>query len=461
MEAKPPRPEQFEGKRVLVVGIGNTACEVSLSLTSTASKVYQSYRRGRIIVSRYFDDGVPTDSTVPWPGLWFQDMLNHRFSWLARPRSDRLMKKTMVDAAARMNPEDPNPRVRRKRAKERIKGDWRLVPCASTAYAHPVVQERFIPALFSGQITPARGFKAFSGANEVLLDDGSSIEVDAVVFCTGYALEYDIMPELEMDGTCGLPLTTAGETRAGAGERRKTAPDGERKETPARDGKPREPRLPRLYHMIFPPRWASSVAVLSWMSPLETYWCVCELASMAVAQAWAAETAKGQGLARPVHGHPSPALLPSEAKMNEQVDRYHSWWRRGRHKEPSMHHGLVRSYSLYRFLHTMAGTGMFDNIDHPLALRGWRLRRNDRELYTLLSKGPANSCSWRVFDTNPQGIPGCGRRAWPGARQAMQDAVRLTRPLPRDPLTVQYDEYERYKRDIKDEKLRRRVMLNG
>ncbi|EQL02969.1 Flavin monooxygenase-like protein [Ophiocordyceps sinensis CO18] len=386
------RPEQFEGKRVLVVGIGNTACEVSLSLTSTASKVYQSYRRGRIVVSRYFDDGVPTDSTVPWPGLWFQDMLNHRFSWLARPRSDRLMKKTMVDAAARMNPEDQNPRVRRKRAKERIKGDWRLVPCASTAYAHPVVQERFIPALFSGQITPARGFKAFSGANEVLLDDGSSIEVDAVVFCTGYALEKDII------------------------------------------------------YSYYPPRWASSVAVLSWMSPLETYWCVCELASMAVAQAWAAETAKGQGLARPVHGHPSPALLPSEAKMNEQVDRYHSWWRRGRHKEPSMHHGLVRSYSLYRFLHTMAGTGMFDNIDHPLALRGWRLRRNDRELYTLLSKGPANSCSWRVFDTNPQAIPGCGRRAWPGARQAMQDA---------------YDEYERYKRDIKDEKLRRRVMLNG
>ncbi|KAM4054539.1 flavin-binding monooxygenase-like domain-containing protein [Hirsutella rhossiliensis] len=369
------RPEQFAGKRVLVVGIGNTACEVSLSLTSHASKVYQSYRRGRIIVSRYFDN----------------DLLDYKLPWLAHPLGDRAMKKSMIHVAARRNPQDLDPkgldysaRDRRKLAAEKIKGDWRLVPCASMAHVHPVVQERFIPALLSGQIAPARGFKAFTGAHEVLLDDGSTVEVDAVIFCTGYALEFDIMPELEMDGT--------------------------------------EPHLPRLYHMIFPPRWASSVAVLSWMSPLETYWCVCDLASMAVAQAWSAETAKEKGLAQ-IDGYRRPALLPSEAKMNAEVDRYHTWWRRD-----------------------MAGTGMFDNIDHVLTLRGWRLKRKDRELHMLLSQGPANSYAWRIFDTNPKGIPGCGRKAWPGARQAVQDA---------------YDDYQKYKRDIEDEKLRRQVMFGG
>lgn len=416
-KSNPARPEHFAGQRVLVVGIGNTACDVALSLSSHASKVYQAYRHGRIIVSRYSEDGVPCDSKVPWPGLRLQDMLDHKLPWLARSITDRAMKKVMVDVAARRTTQDQDlkelrhsARDRRRLAAESIKGDWRLVPCASVAHVHPVEQERFIPALQSGQITPTRGFKAFTGAHAVLLDDGSSVEVDAVVFCTGYRLEFDMIPELEMNGTCGLPLTTVGETQAGSGVRR-------------------EPHLPRLYQMIFPPRWASSLALLSWMSPLETYWCVCELASMAVAQAWAAETVKEQGLAQSVDGHRRPALLPPEAEMNAEVDRYHAWWRKEWHKEPSMHPGMVRSHSFYRFLHSMAGTGMFDKIDHPLTLRGWRLKRTDRELYMLLSKGPASSYAWRIFDTNPKRIAGCGRKAWPGARQALQEAVGVTFPL--------------------------------
>ena len=44
---------------------------------------------------------------------------------------------------------------------------------------------------------------------------------------------------------------------------------------------PRSPTSRDCTTMNFPPRWASSVAVLSWISALETAWCVCELASEA------------------------------------------------------------------------------------------------------------------------------------------------------------------------------------
>ncbi|PHH84202.1 hypothetical protein CDD83_2324 [Cordyceps sp. RAO-2017] len=44
-------PAPLAGKRVLVVGIGNTACDVSLSLAGHAAALYQSYRRGRLMVT--------------------------------------------------------------------------------------------------------------------------------------------------------------------------------------------------------------------------------------------------------------------------------------------------------------------------------------------------------------------------------------------------------------------------
>ena len=373
------------------------------------------------MVSRYFDDGVPTDCTVPWPGLRFQDLLDYKFPWLAGPLLDRFIRRQMIHDAARMVsgkvPEELglSERGRRKRAEEKIRRDWRLMPCASMVHVHPIVQEHFIPALYSGAVTPVRGFKAFVGADKALLDDGSSVEVDAVVFCTGYTLDFGISPELEMDGTCGLPLVTTAKAKAGAR---------------------REPHLPRLHHMIFPPRWASSVAFMSWMSPPGTAWCVRELASMAVAQAWAAETARELGLSQPPDGYRKPALLPSEAEMNAEVDKYHAWWRREWEKELSVHSASVRSHTFYRFLHDMAGTGMYDNLDHALTLRGWRLQWKDRRLHRWLSKGPANSYAWRMFETNPKGIPGCGRRTWPGARQAVEDAVSLSPPFHRAVLTV-------------------------
>jgi dimethylaniline monooxygenase (N-oxide forming) len=252
------------------------------------------------------------------------------------------------------------------------------------------------------------GFKAFTGARTVLLNDGSSVDVDAVIFCTGYALDFGILPELEMDGACGLPLVTAGEIGSAT-----------------QTGSRREPHIPRLYHMVFPPKRASSIAVLSWMSALETAWTLCDLVSMAVAQIWAAETARELGLSQPADSYRKPAILPSKAEMDAEVDSYHVWWRKQWRKEPSMHPGYVRSHTFLRFLHEMAGTAMYDNVDHALTFRRWRLLWKDRQLYTWLVKGPANSYSWRIFDTNPLGIPGCGRRSWPDARKAVEDAVSL------------------------------------
>ncbi|KAI1134834.1 FAD/NAD(P)-binding domain-containing protein [Hypoxylon sp. FL0543] len=412
-------PEPFLNQKILVVGIGNTACEVSLSLRKHAAKLYQSYRRGKIIVSRYYDDGTPMDIHFPWPVMRLKYFLDDKIPWLMAPVADGMMIRKMISDAARFEPASPDVSrsERLKRAERRIREEWRLLPGPSMAHVHPTVQEDIFPALHAGDIIPVRGFKDFVGDHQVLLDDDTIVEVDAVIFCTGYEIDFSIMPELEMDGAAGLPLTRAGDEASNRAT-------GQVEILENQEHKSR-PHIPRLFQMIFPPRWASSVAFLSWMAPQENVWCVCELASMAVAQIWAAETTKSQDQRQGPDGYRLPAVLPYLGEMNAQVDAYHNWWRGEWEKDNSMRSGYVLGYSFYRFLHDAAGTGLYDNLDHIFTGRGWRLWWKDGELWTWLAKGPMNSYSWRLFETNPRGVPGCGRKTWVGARKALQEAYEI------------------------------------
>ena len=405
-------PEPFEGKRVLVVGIGNTACETSLGLSKIA-KVYQSYRRGRIILSR-FRHWIAFDTLFTWPDLRLKYLLDHTMPWIMSPLGDKFMINAMVEAGAESEPAEPgvSHAEKLKRTERRMRQDWHLLPCASMSITNPVVQEDFIPALRRKDIIPVRGFRDFVGEKEVELADGHVLEVDAVIFCTGYTLDFGIVPELEMDGACGLPTHTAAEVleeEAGSG--------GQRSKTN------QNPKLPRLFQMIFPPRRASSMAILSWMVPQESRWCVYELASMAIAQIWAAETAKSSGSGNLTESYRAPAILPSLEDMNAHVDEYHAWFRRKWEKDNSVSEGFIRGHTFYRFLHGAAGTGLYEKLDHVLSGCGWRLWWEDHTLWAYLAKGPLNSYSWRLFETNPDGVPGCGRKAWPGARKALQESV--------------------------------------
>lgn len=45
------RPEQWVGKKVLIIGFGNTAADISGVLVGKAEKIYISHRSGAIVVS--------------------------------------------------------------------------------------------------------------------------------------------------------------------------------------------------------------------------------------------------------------------------------------------------------------------------------------------------------------------------------------------------------------------------
>ncbi|KAK7947131.1 dimethylaniline monooxygenase 2 [Apiospora aurea] len=438
-------PGQFVGKRVLVVGMGNTGSDIATALcnsrsnghtsTTATTKVYHSYRRGRLMISRYEADGTPLDTKLSWPTMCLKYLLDAWLPRLVAPLIDAAMLSKMACDAARTEPPtgpDETPARRRKRVEHKVRHEWRLADFPSMSRRHPAVNEHWFPAVQTGTITPVRGLKGFVGGNEVLLDDGTVLEVDAVIVCTGYQyFDFNIMPGLEMDGANGPPLNTSG---ALAEEKRTREEErGEEQEEEEEE----LPHLPRLYHLIFPPQWADSIAFLSCFAPQEAVWNVCELASMAVAQIWAAETVKKDFLsspkeAAPPPGYRFPATLPAMPEMNAQIDAYHAWWRGQWAQDHSTLPGFVQGNPFNRFLHAAAGTGLYEHVDHLFALRNWRLWWEDRELYTWLARGPINPCSYRLFVTNPQGAPGCGRRAWGGARGVLKNLYEDVEGLRRD-----------------------------
>ncbi|KAF5236518.1 hypothetical protein FAUST_6503 [Fusarium austroamericanum] len=325
------KKNDLEAKRVMVVGIGNTGCDIAMSLCKHASKTYLAYRRGRFVVSRYENSGVPTDSQIPWPVLRLKYLVDYYLPTLSKWATDKFMTNKMINDSAKHEPDDGkiSRRQRLRIAEKRIRGEWRLVPCPSMAHRNPAAQEDIFPAFHNKDIIPMQGFVDFAGEDTVLLADGTTVEVDVVIFATGYRHDFSIMPELEMNGAAGMGLQIAKTT--------------EKEQTP--EDKEQGPSLPRLYQMIFPPKRATSIAFLSWLAPQEAVWCVSELASMAVAQAWVADFALKQNHNLPTPYQPS-SILPTEKEMEADVDLYHTWWR----KEWKTDHSMMEGYICKRII---------------------------------------------------------------------------------------------------------------
>lgn len=274
---------------------------------------------------------------------------------------------------------------------------------------NPVSSEYLYDALRSGDVALVPGFKAFKGDKSVLLDDGTELEADVVIFCAGYRADWKIFPDLPMNGSCGVPLSTAGE----AGKT-------------ASSEAPTTPHLPRLYQNIFPTRWASSLAFSSYNHPQENNPAAQELVSMAVAQIWAADAASTlpQEFQKTAPaGYRQPARLPPVDEMERAIEEWQTWWRENWKVDHSMLESSTPGYGWFRFLHEAAGTGMYDNLGHLFAVhKGWGLWWRDPELYSWIARGPMTNVAYRVFETNPLGIPGCGRPTdVAGARQALKD----------------------------------------
>jgi hypothetical protein len=158
-------PEIFEGKRVLIVGAGNSGCDIAVDAVHRAASVDLSVRRGYYFVPRYLF-GRPSDT------------LNQ-----GRPLP-RPIKQAIDSRLLRLFTGDP----------QRFgfpKPDYGIYE------SHPIVNTLVLHHLGQGDLRVVPGPQKFDGGT-VHFTDGTSGEYDLVLLATGYRLDYPMVDRAEL-----------------------------------------------------------------------------------------------------------------------------------------------------------------------------------------------------------------------------------------------------------------------
>jgi dimethylaniline monooxygenase (N-oxide forming) len=158
-------PEALRDKRVLVLGIGNSATDIAVEASRIAQKTFLAMRRGAYVMPKYLN-GKPTDEAAS-KLLTLMPLSVQRFVL------GRMLGLTAGDMTAYGLP----------------KPDHKLLE------AHPTVSAELLSRLGHGDIAVKPNLDRFSGGRTVRFVDGSEEEIDLVVYCTGYKITFPFFDE--------------------------------------------------------------------------------------------------------------------------------------------------------------------------------------------------------------------------------------------------------------------------
>ncbi|MGZ0711470.1 flavin-containing monooxygenase (plasmid) [Coraliomargarita sp. W4R53] len=164
--------QQLKGKRVLIIGAGNSGCDIAVDAVHHAASIDMSVRRGYYFVPRYLF-GKPADT------------LNQ-----GKPLPARM--KQFID----------------KRVLQAFTGDPVHFGFPKPDYkiyeSHPIVNTLILNHLGQGDLHIRADIDRFDG-DTVHFRDGSSGEYDLVLLATGYTLDYPFVPRAELNWTGWSP----------------------------------------------------------------------------------------------------------------------------------------------------------------------------------------------------------------------------------------------------------------
>ncbi len=178
----PADPVDLRRKQVIVVGFGNSALDIAceLSRKENCSMVYVSTRRGRWVIPRQFGARV-WDSHYPHPAT-----VRGKF----KLRNPRVILRALIPRRLR-----EWVRLRRLEAALGLPHQHGA-PSPQEAYfdAYPTISSELYPRLAGGDIEIRPEIAAFEGRT-VRFADGSGVEADAIIYCTGYKRSFPFLNE--------------------------------------------------------------------------------------------------------------------------------------------------------------------------------------------------------------------------------------------------------------------------
>jgi cation diffusion facilitator CzcD-associated flavoprotein CzcO len=167
-------PNFFRDKRVVVLGMGNSAMDIAVESSFSAAATYLAARRGAWVIPKYVF-GRPLDQIATRPGVPLR----------IRQRLTETILRIAVGDMERYGLPKPDHRP---------------------LEAHPTISNDILSRVAHGEVTPKPNIARLT-ERTVAFADGSEVEADIVVYCTGYKVTFPFFdPALISAPDNDLPL---------------------------------------------------------------------------------------------------------------------------------------------------------------------------------------------------------------------------------------------------------------
>ncbi|XP_037530771.1 flavin-containing monooxygenase 5-like [Nematolebias whitei] len=161
-------PEDMYGKRVVVIGIGNSGGDIAVEGSRVAEQVYVSTRRGAWVIRQVSDNGMPVDMkyNTRFVHILFQLLPINVLNWIGEKKLNAMYDHTM----------------------------YALKPKHRLFSQIPVINDDLPLRVLSGSVIIKPNVKEIRGST-VVFEDGTTVEkVDMIVFATGYNYGFSYLP---------------------------------------------------------------------------------------------------------------------------------------------------------------------------------------------------------------------------------------------------------------------------
>ena len=161
--------DEYTDKRVLVLGIGNSACDIAVETSRVSERTFLAMRRGAHVIPKYLF-GIPTDHLTTSP-------LGHmKYSRVQRGIAEFIMRLARGDVTKYGLPK----------------------PDHKIGQAHPTISDDLLVRLGHGDITVKPNIERLDG-DTVHFTDGTSEQIDIIVYCTGYKITFPFLDSSVLD----------------------------------------------------------------------------------------------------------------------------------------------------------------------------------------------------------------------------------------------------------------------
>uniref|UniRef100_A0A8C9VVL5 Flavin-containing monooxygenase n=1 Tax=Scleropages formosus TaxID=113540 RepID=A0A8C9VVL5_SCLFO len=160
-------PEPYKGKKVMVVGIGNSGGDIAVELSRVAKKTFLSTRQGAWVLSRISLKGRPIDMIGVTRLLGLVTLL---------------LPRRLVNWACE--------RELNQKYDHRLYG---LMPKNRFLDQRPLVNDDLPGCILLGGLVIKPNIQEFQGSNVVFEDETVEEQIDTVIFCTGYTHNFPFL----------------------------------------------------------------------------------------------------------------------------------------------------------------------------------------------------------------------------------------------------------------------------